>query len=109
MSRALIIVDVQNDFCPGGSLGVKGGDAIVPIVNRYIDKFRAAGLPVHMDGTRLANALARQGASPAEMTWKAGIDALCLGATKNGAMAAEAVILFDSERAWEFELRRKRG
>ena len=43
---ALIIVDVQNDFCPGGSLGVKGGDTIVPIVNRYIDKFRAAGLPV---------------------------------------------------------------
>ena len=78
-------------------------------VRRLAGIARAAGLPVHMDGTRLANALARQGVSPAEMTWKAGIDALCLGATKNGAMAAEAVILFDSERAWEFELRRKRG
>ncbi len=70
---------------------------------------RNAGLPVHMDGTRLANALARQGVSPADMTWRAGVDVLCLGATKNGAMAAEAVVLFDPERAWEFELRRKRG
>ena len=70
---------------------------------------RDTGLPVHMDGTRLANALARQGVSPAEMTWKAGVDVLCLGATKNGAMAAEAVVLFDREKAWEFELRRKRG
>ncbi len=70
---------------------------------------RNAGLPVHMDGTRLANALARQNVSPADMTWRAGVDVLCLGATKNGAMAAEAVIMFDPERAWEFELRRKRG
>ena len=70
---------------------------------------RNAGLPVHMDGTRLANALVRQGVSPADMTWRAGVDVLCLGATKNGAMAAEAVILFDPDKAWEFELRRKRG
>jgi len=70
---------------------------------------RNAGIPVHMDGTRLANALARQNVSPADMTWRAGVDALCLGATKNGALAAEAVILFDPARAWEFELRRKRG
>ena len=70
---------------------------------------RNAGLPVHMDGTRLANALARQNVSPADMTWRAGVDILCLGATKNGAMAAEAVVIFDPARAWEFELRRKRG
>ncbi|MEM9060726.1 MAG: beta-eliminating lyase-related protein [Pseudomonadota bacterium] len=70
---------------------------------------RNADVPVHMDGTRIANALARQNVSPAEMTWRAGVDVLCLGATKNGALAAEAVILFDPERAWEFELRRKRG
>ncbi|HME60246.1 MAG TPA: isochorismatase family protein, partial [Candidatus Binatia bacterium] len=43
---ALIVVDVQNDFCPGGALGVKNGDEIIPVLNRYIDKFRAAGLPV---------------------------------------------------------------
>lgn len=70
---------------------------------------KEAGLPVHMDGSRLANALARQHKTPAEMTWKAGIDALSLGATKNGALGVEAVILFDAARAWEFELRRKRG
>jgi threonine aldolase len=68
-----------------------------------------AGIPVHMDGTRLANAIARLGCTPAEATWKAGVDVLCLGATKNGAMAAEAVILFDRADPWEFELRRKRG
>jgi threonine aldolase len=70
---------------------------------------KAAGLPVHMDGTRFANAVARLGCAPADLTWRAGVDVLCLGATKNGAMAAEAVILFDPAKSWEFELRRKRG
>ncbi|SDZ98430.1 threonine aldolase family protein [Rubrimonas cliftonensis] len=74
---------------------------------------KAAGVPVHMDGTRFANALARLGCAPADLTWRAGVDALCLGATKNGAICAEAVILFEGgaahDRAWEFELRRKRG
>jgi threonine aldolase len=69
----------------------------------------ARGLTVHMDGARLANAIAHLGCSPAEMTWKAGVDVLCLGATKNGAMAAEAVVLFDRAHAAEFESRRKRG
>lgn len=70
---------------------------------------RAAGLPVHMDGTRFANALAATGASPAEMSWKAGIDTLCLGFTKNGALAAEAIVAFDPASDWETQLRRKRG
>ncbi len=69
----------------------------------------AAGLGVHMDGSRLANAVAHLGCSPAEITWKAGVDVLCLGATKNGAMAAEAVIFFDPARAAGFESRRKRA
>lgn len=43
---ALIIVDVQNDFCPGGSLGVEDGDRIVPVLNRYIERFAAASLPI---------------------------------------------------------------
>jgi nicotinamidase/pyrazinamidase len=43
---ALIIVDVQNDFCPGGALAVKGGDEVVPVLNRAIEKFTAAGLPI---------------------------------------------------------------
>jgi nicotinamidase/pyrazinamidase len=43
---ALVIVDVQNDFCPGGALGVAGGDAVVPVLNRYAERFVAAGAPV---------------------------------------------------------------
>ncbi|AVO36869.1 threonine aldolase family protein [Pukyongiella litopenaei] len=70
---------------------------------------REFGLPVHMDGARMANALVTLGCSPAEMTWKSGIDALSLGGTKNGCMGVEAVILFEPSKAWEFELRRKRG
>lgn len=66
-------------------------------------------LPCHMDGARLANALVATNASPAEMTWKAGIDVLSLGGTKNGLMGVETVVFFDPARAWEFELRRKRG
>jgi len=90
----------------------EAGAAYTPYeIAALADRAKADGLPVHMDGTRFANAVARQGCTPAEMTWKAGVDVLCLGATKNGAMAAEAVIIFDDARAdgWEFELRRKRG
>lgn len=70
---------------------------------------REFGLPCHMDGARFANALASSGATPAEMTWKAGIDVLSFGGTKNGLMGVEAVVIFDPKKAWEFELRRKRG
>jgi nicotinamidase/pyrazinamidase len=45
---ALIVVDVQNDFCPGGSLGVPDGDAVVPVLNACIERFRAAGAPVYL-------------------------------------------------------------
>lgn len=67
------------------------------------------GLKLHMDGARFANALAFVGCTPAELSWKAGVDVLSLGATKNGAIAAEAVVFFDAELALEFEFRRKRG
>ena len=70
---------------------------------------KAKGLPSHMDGARFANAIVTTGATPAEMTWKAGIDVLSFGGTKNGCMGVEAVVLFDPAKAWEFELRRKRG
>lgn len=70
---------------------------------------KAQGLPVHLDGARLANALAATGASPAEMTWRAGVDIVSFGGTKGGLMGAEAVVIFDPARAWEFELRRKRA
>lgn len=67
------------------------------------------GLPCHLDGARFANALVATGATPAEMTWKAGIDAVSFGGTKNGLLGVEAVVFFDPAKAWEFELRRKRG
>jgi threonine aldolase len=67
------------------------------------------GLRVFLDGARFANAIAALGCSPAEMTWKAGVDALSFGGTKNGCLDVEAVIFFDPAHAWEFELRRKRG
>lgn len=67
------------------------------------------GLPVHLDGARFANAIATLGCSPAEMTWKSGVNVVSFGGTKNGCMAVEAVVFFDSAKAWEFEKRRKRG
>jgi threonine aldolase len=70
---------------------------------------KARGLPCHMDGARFANALVATGASPAEMTWRAGIDVLSLGGTKNGCLGVEAVVLFDPAKAWELQLRRKRA
>ena len=57
------------------------------------------GLKVHMDGARLANALARSGASPAAMTWKAGVDILSFGMTKNGGMLCDAIVVFDDAAA----------
>ena len=62
-----------------------------------------------MDGARFANALSFIGCTPAELSWKAGVDALSLGATKNGAMGAEVVIFFDATAAKNFEFFRKRG
>ncbi len=70
---------------------------------------RRHGLAVHMDGARFANAVVRLGCTPADLTWRAGVDVLCLGATKNGTWCAEAVIFFDPARAADFAYRRKRG
>lgn len=68
-----------------------------------------AGLSVHMDGARFANALAALACTPAEMSWKAGIDVLSFGATKNGALACEAVIFFDPAKAEGLPYQRKRS
>jgi threonine aldolase len=67
------------------------------------------GMALHMDGARFANALAGLRCTPAELTWKSGVDALSFGATKNGALAAEAVIFFDPAAARDFEYRRKKS
>jgi threonine aldolase len=67
------------------------------------------GLGFHMDGARFANALAATGESPADVTWRAGVDTLSFGFTKNGGLNAEALILLRTELAEEVEVRRKRG
>lgn len=68
-----------------------------------------AGMAVHMDGARFANALLSLGCTPAEMTWKAGVDVLSFGGTKNGCLMAEAVVFFNRDLARDFQFRRKRS
>jgi len=67
------------------------------------------GLALHMDGARFANALATTGDSPADVTWRAGVDILSFGFTKNGGLNAECIIVFRSELADEIAVRRKRA
>ncbi len=73
------------------------------------DFAKQRGLALHMDGARLANALATTGQSPADVTWRAGVDALSFGFTKNGGLNAEALILFKTGLADEIAVRRKRA
>lgn len=68
-----------------------------------------AGLKVHMDGARFANAVAALGCSPAEITWKAGVDVLSFGGTKNGCLGAEAIVFFRPDLAQNAARQRKRG
>lgn len=70
---------------------------------------RDVNLPCHLDGARFANACVALGCSAADMTWKSGFDVLTFGGTKNGCLGVEAVVIFNPDLAWEFELRRKRG
>lgn len=69
----------------------------------------AAGMGVHMDGARFANAVAALGCTPAELSHRAGVDALSFGGTKNGGMMVEAVVIFDPDRARGFDMRRMRA
>ena len=80
-----------------------------PRSRRSASSRASRGLALHMDGARFANAVAALGCTPAEITWRAGVDVLSFGATKNGALAAEAVIFFDPAKAVDFAYRRKRG
>lgn len=70
---------------------------------------RQHGLALHMDGARFANAVIGSGASPAEITHRAGVDLLSFGGTKNGAMGAEAIVAFDGAMAERLAYSRKRG
>jgi threonine aldolase len=78
-------------------------------IRELADIAHARGLAVHVDGARLANALAAMNAPPSRATWMAGVDALSFGATKGGALAAEAVVFFDLRHATGMQERRKRG
>lgn len=78
-------------------------------IRELADIAHDAGLRVHMDGARFANALVALDVTPAEMTWKLGVDILSFGATKNGAMTADAIVSFDPALATELAYRHKRG
>jgi len=77
-------------------------EAIAEVARRY-------KLALHMDGARFGNAVAALNCTPADVTWRAGVDILSFGATKNGAMAAEAVVVFKPELAATLGFRRKRA
>jgi threonine aldolase len=78
-------------------------------IRALADIAHARGMTVHMDGARFANAVVAMGCSPAELSWKAGVDVLSFGVIKNGGMNAEAVVFFDPNRVADFEFRRKRA
>jgi len=73
------------------------------------DLAKAHGLGFHVDGARFANAVASLGCAPADLSWRAGVDALSFGFTKNGGMSAECLVFFDPERAAAARYRRKRA
>lgn len=78
-------------------------------ISAYSDLAKSRGMKLFMDGARFANAVAAGSDSPADLTWRSGIDAISFGATKNGAMAAEALIFFNPEEAKLAEFHRKRA
>lgn len=78
-------------------------------IRAIADVARAHGLKLHVDGARFANAVASRNCSLADMSWRAGVDVLSFGATKNGAMAAEAVVFFDKALMLGAAERRKRA
>jgi threonine aldolase len=81
----------------------------VPELAELAAAAHARGLRVHLDGARMANAIVALGCSPAEMTWRAGVDVISLGATKNGALSAEAIVAFDDSVQEELVYRTKRA
>jgi threonine aldolase len=83
-----------------------------PELSALADFAHARGLAVHVDGARFANAataLAPHGVTPADLTWRAGVDVLCLGGTKNGLLGTEAVVFFNRALAAEFDYRVKQA
>lgn len=79
------------------------------LLRELSDIARGHGMGVHMDGARFANALAHLRCTPAQASWKCGVDVLSLGATKNGGLFAEAIVVFDRTRTRELEFRCRRA
>jgi len=86
-----------------------GGVYSLDEISAITEIARDRDMGVHMDGARFANALIKLGCSPADMTWRAGVDVLSFGSTKNGTMGAEAVVFFNPERVGSFIYNRMRG
>ncbi len=86
----------------GVTYSIKEIEAIRKVANKH-------SLRIHMDGARFANALVSLGCTPAEMTWKSGVDVLSLGGTKNGMAFGEAVVFFDKDLSEDFEYRVKQA
>jgi threonine aldolase len=78
-------------------------------IRAHAEVCRRHGLKLHMDGARFANALVALGCTPADMTWRSGVDILSFGATKNGCLMGEAVVVFDPALAGTLAYRRKRA
>lgn len=116
--------DLRRAIDVGAGEGLNGGlNAMVSVTNAtewgtvydpdqiaaLADVAHRSGLPLHVDGARFANAVAWARCSAADLSWRAGVDALCFGGTKNGAMAAEAVLFFNPAHAERFDYRRKQS
>lgn len=88
----------------------EAGTAYAPdAIGAIADVAQRHGMPLHMDGARFANALVALGCTPAEMTWKAGVDILSFGGTKNGCWCAEAVLVFNPDHGGQMDYLRKRS
>lgn len=81
----------------------------IPEIKELSEIAKTYDLAVHMDGARFANAVTTLGKPPADITWRSGVDVLCLGGTKNGALIAEMIIFFNDKYTKDFDYRLKRS
>ena len=114
LDRALASFDPAHLLCRPAVVSVTQASELGTVYSlQHLGEISAVcrhhGLRMHMDGARFANALVHLDCEPADMSWRAGVDVLSFGATKNGAMAAEAVLVFDPALAESLRARLKRG
>ena len=114
LDKAIAGIGKDPHFAPPSALTItqvsEAGTVYTPAeIGALGEAARRHGLGFHLDGARFANALASRNASPADMSWRAGVDILSFGGTKNGCLALEAVVLFDKSKAQEMAYRRMRG